>query len=1039
MNNNIVRRKSAINAAESISNSAGSGRHKRKEHPIKDIPVAKVPRTSNSTASSSHSVYRRALTRPAFGVARITCTSNLPAANAKLYKLRPDMDGVRPTSAPVGSTSSSVMEDGSNSGSKPPTYSGNNGGDTNTMDMSPAVGGLKDIRASSLTSMSESPPSSPGLVKPPNRPHTDHRGTSAKPLSSSSPASHPKAQARKKFKNQKVCDECEQVIEPKQPWLTCNKCGVFFHPRCTGAKDLVLKAANDMAWSCAECKECEECNSSGDAVSMLFCDSCDSGWHMKCVKLSEPPAEDSAWYCVHCSPSRTPALQHTTGLTFKLPPSIKKEDTLGKGKSPSKQDESDVVVRIRIPALSKRSLDVSQTPSSSTAVSQSPQSPPGRATSPDSDMSISTASPKASSPMDALRSLSLEPLDADGEAAKLFTPEPTPAPSLPDITGGPSEDSPDDLSTPKPLDRSPTPVVPDVSTADTDTIRSITPQLPDGAAIASPDLTTSEQATILSNASLLGVDLLSSQATDIEPSTDPAPVPVKLSFKAPPSAPSHTTPPASKEIPSSDRPLLNIVVQDATKPSISDSEYRNLHRPRKLYQALDFSEKQPSSEEPKATPLPFSKPPSAAKVDSPPSPRHLDFSETKSASPCLEHRSYVVTQPTPSSSGTFESSRPDALGSADFSHKKGAPSELQPDQSHTAARPHQMANDSAVASPVADDELHIGALTPASRQPTPSQLGDMNSPTPGPSGATPPPPSSPLQDKEMPFAEQEDLPTMANDDVTSMGSLSESSPFAPPLSEQAAKAISELPKAPSRPSSTPPRPSTDLSSAGPSTQPAAQVVSFPIVPSNAVPISNSQTADKAKGSQLPLDDVDKQEFMAFVGQMWDRQRKRKLDASILSNKDRELGERVHAVTELQEKLQARKMLLQEEREKTEAAIGAMKKACWIELEMAKGENRTRELERGLRTGMRQKGLYEMETLRREQKSLFNRKATLARDTDEIKKLGQVIDEKAIVLTNLKLETEAKEKKKKDLENGLEERKNGLQRASQALSAMINLR
>ncbi|KAH9983093.1 hypothetical protein BJV74DRAFT_777774, partial [Russula compacta] len=43
-------------------------------------------------------------------------------------------------------------------------------------------------------------------------------------------------------------------------------------------------------WKCVECKTCEICEEKGDDARILFCDTCDRGWHMDCLT---PPLQDS--------------------------------------------------------------------------------------------------------------------------------------------------------------------------------------------------------------------------------------------------------------------------------------------------------------------------------------------------------------------------------------------------------------------------------------------------------------------------------------------------------------------------------------------------------------------------------------------------------------------------------------------------------------------------------------------------------------------------------------------------------------------------
>ena len=44
-------------------------------------------------------------------------------------------------------------------------------------------------------------------------------------------------------------------------------------------------------WQCIECKSCHFCGTSENDDQLLFCDDCDRGYHMYCLKppIKEPP------------------------------------------------------------------------------------------------------------------------------------------------------------------------------------------------------------------------------------------------------------------------------------------------------------------------------------------------------------------------------------------------------------------------------------------------------------------------------------------------------------------------------------------------------------------------------------------------------------------------------------------------------------------------------------------------------------------------------------------------------------------------------
>ncbi|KAJ7116421.1 hypothetical protein C8R44DRAFT_627545 [Mycena epipterygia] len=72
------------------------------------------------------------------------------------------------------------------------------------------------------------------------------------------------------------------------------------HPSCLQLSSAIGELIQSYEWVCIECKKCEMCHEKGDDARILFCDSCDRGWHMDCLK---PPVEGmplGKWYCPRC-------------------------------------------------------------------------------------------------------------------------------------------------------------------------------------------------------------------------------------------------------------------------------------------------------------------------------------------------------------------------------------------------------------------------------------------------------------------------------------------------------------------------------------------------------------------------------------------------------------------------------------------------------------------------------------------------------------------------------------------------------------------
>lgn len=94
-------------------------------------------------------------------------------------------------------------------------------------------------------------------------------------------------------------DKKNNIGEPEE-MVSCNECGRSGHPTCMDL-DTVATLVRSYPWKCVECKTCEICQEKGDDARILFCDTCDRGWHMDCLT---PPLQDSPpgkWHCPSCT------------------------------------------------------------------------------------------------------------------------------------------------------------------------------------------------------------------------------------------------------------------------------------------------------------------------------------------------------------------------------------------------------------------------------------------------------------------------------------------------------------------------------------------------------------------------------------------------------------------------------------------------------------------------------------------------------------------------------------------------------------------
>ncbi|XP_019721477.1 histone acetyltransferase KAT6B [Hippocampus comes] len=105
-----------------------------------------------------------------------------------------------------------------------------------------------------------------------------------------------------------ICSFClgtKESNRDKRPeeLLSCADCGSSGHPSCLKFSPKLTSHVKRLRWQCIECKTCSSCRIQGkNADQMLFCDSCDRGFHMECC---EPPISrmpKGTWLCQFCRP-----------------------------------------------------------------------------------------------------------------------------------------------------------------------------------------------------------------------------------------------------------------------------------------------------------------------------------------------------------------------------------------------------------------------------------------------------------------------------------------------------------------------------------------------------------------------------------------------------------------------------------------------------------------------------------------------------------------------------------------------------------------
>ncbi|XP_023804955.1 histone acetyltransferase KAT6B isoform X2 [Oryzias latipes] len=85
--------------------------------------------------------------------------------------------------------------------------------------------------------------------------------------------------------------------------LSCADCGSSGHPSCLKFSPDLTSNVKKLRWQCIECKTCSSCRIQGkNAEEMLFCDSCDRGFHMECCDPPLSRMPKGTWICQVCRP-----------------------------------------------------------------------------------------------------------------------------------------------------------------------------------------------------------------------------------------------------------------------------------------------------------------------------------------------------------------------------------------------------------------------------------------------------------------------------------------------------------------------------------------------------------------------------------------------------------------------------------------------------------------------------------------------------------------------------------------------------------------
>ncbi|XP_067995957.1 histone acetyltransferase KAT6B isoform X2 [Melanerpes formicivorus] len=107
-----------------------------------------------------------------------------------------------------------------------------------------------------------------------------------------------------------ICSFClgtKESNREKKPeeLLSCADCGSSGHPSCLKFCPELTTNVKALRWQCIECKTCSACRIQGkNADNMLFCDSCDRGFHMECCDPPLARMPKGMWICQVCRPKK---------------------------------------------------------------------------------------------------------------------------------------------------------------------------------------------------------------------------------------------------------------------------------------------------------------------------------------------------------------------------------------------------------------------------------------------------------------------------------------------------------------------------------------------------------------------------------------------------------------------------------------------------------------------------------------------------------------------------------------------------------------
>ncbi|XP_042867286.1 zinc finger protein ubi-d4 A-like isoform X1 [Penaeus japonicus] len=191
---------------------------------------------------------------------------------------------------------------GGGGGGVPATSAGNGSGSTNSRGSKGSNAGWSSGSPSGLIPVSGTTPGVPETMREASPARLGGHEADQQQYSKSPKPLGEKGRAQPS----PYCDFClgdaamnKKTGEPEE-LVSCSDCGRSGHPTCLQFTAHMMISVRQYRWQCIECKCCTLCGTSENDDQLLFCDDCDRGYHLYCLRppLQEPP--EGEWSCDLC-------------------------------------------------------------------------------------------------------------------------------------------------------------------------------------------------------------------------------------------------------------------------------------------------------------------------------------------------------------------------------------------------------------------------------------------------------------------------------------------------------------------------------------------------------------------------------------------------------------------------------------------------------------------------------------------------------------------------------------------------------------------